>query len=103
MLPHPIHLKKVPVVVRPEYTILYERVPGVTFVHCEVRKGWTKEVKARLKEDWRTLCSLISPEPIYALHDPEDLKHEKFLKMFGFEFVHRYDEYDLTDLYKKDT
>jgi hypothetical protein len=75
--------RKVPVIVRPSYTVFLERTSGLTFVHCDVHSAWTPKTKAALLRDWSNLLALHEA-PILALHDPGDLKHEKFLRMFGF-------------------
>lgn len=72
----------------------------MTFVHCEV-KLWSPSVHKKLTEDWGLLKRLHGGT-LFALHSPGDRKHEKFLNLFGFEFVYHYDD-DLhgpTDLYK---
>lgn len=76
---------KVPVVNRREYTIKLERSDNKTFIHCDVYVPWSKTVKERLAEDFNTLKSLHR-DYIYALHDPDDRKHKKFLSMFGFKY-----------------
>lgn len=74
---------KVPVVTRSDYAIQFEHSDDKTFIHCAVFAPWSKSVKEKLMADFETLKSLTS-ERIYAAHDPLDLKHEKFLRMFGF-------------------
>lgn len=78
--------RKVPVIVKPAYTVLLERTSGLTFVHCEIHGRWSPRVKAELLADWSTFRSLHQA-PILALHTPGDRKHHKFLTMFGFEFA----------------
>lgn len=83
------HQLKVPVVRRHEYIIYLEQAnPSLTFVHCRVKR-WTKETKARLLADWKTLQELHGG-PIYALHPPEDEKHRKFLRIVGMRYVTKY-------------
>ena len=84
VIPEPDHQLKVPVVRRPEFTIYLEQATrDHTFIHCTVRRPWTRDVKARLAADFAALVSLHGG-PIHALHDPQDAKHAKFLAMFGF-------------------
>ncbi len=85
-LPEPDHQLKVPVVKRPVYTLYLEQAtPQHTFIHCDVRK-WSPRVKRQLAEDFETLKSLHGG-PLYALHDPTDHKHHKFLTMYGFKWA----------------
>ena len=80
-----MHLLKVPVARRWCYTIYLEEVAGTgTFVHCEIHTKWSKLVKEMLRSGWH-LVTTAHGGPIHAQHDPADKKHEKFLKMFGFE------------------
>lgn len=82
--------RKVPVILRPgDYTVSFERTTGLTFIHCDIHRTWTPALKRRLMDDFTTLRGLHE-EPILALHDPGDAKHEKFLRTFGF---HRIGEF----------
>lgn len=83
------HSLKVPVVIQKAYTIYFERSQGHTFGHCDIHVPWTSQVKQDLAVAFKALCVLHS-EKIYAQHSPEDTKHEKFLKMFGFKFVEEF-------------
>lgn len=81
---------KVPVVRRLYYTIFLEQAtPYSTFAHCTVHVPWSRKVKQALEEDWARLRSLHGG-PFFALHDPEDIKHDKFVKMFGFRQVSQF-------------
>lgn len=75
--------RKVPVIVRPAYTVFLERTSGLTFGHIEIHHRWTPSLKAALQDDWRNFRALHGA-PIMALHTPGDRKHLKFLTMFGF-------------------
>jgi hypothetical protein len=77
------HKFKVPVVKTKDYVISFEEheTQG-TFIHCDVY-GWSKSVFMALQIDFARLCRLHGG-PIHALHDSNDRKHEKFLKLFGF-------------------
>jgi hypothetical protein len=89
-IPPQDHQLKVPVVRRFEYVIFLEQAnPSTTFIHCNVYVKWTRHVKERLKADFDKLTALHGG-PFYALHTPGDTKHEKFLKMFGFEWKASY-------------
>lgn len=86
-IPEPDHQFKVPVVRRPEYTLYFEQATRVhTFIHCDVHTRWSPAVKTRLAQDFAALKSLHGG-PILALHEPGDLKHHKFLRMFGFKWA----------------
>jgi hypothetical protein len=92
--------RKVPVIVRPSYTVSLESTSGLTFIHCDVHSKWTPETARALKRDWRVF-TFLHEAPIYALHDPADIKHEKFLKQFGFTYSGEFQSDDgLQHIYK---
>jgi hypothetical protein len=76
---------KTPVIYNTYYTVYFENYRGATFVHCDCAK-WTKEIKKQLRQDFNKLLS-IHRNDVYALHELNDAKHEKFLKVFGFSFL----------------
>lgn len=78
-------LTKVPVIYKKDYTVLFEVFADKLWIHCKVNK-WSKTVKQKLKQDFNLLMSLVNL-PVFALHDPEDLKHKKFLNLFGFVYL----------------
>jgi len=81
-----MHSLKVPVAQRWCYTIYFEHVVGTgTFAHCVVHTKWSKLVKQMLASGWH-LVTTAHGGPIYALHDPKDKKHKKFIKIFGFAY-----------------
>lgn len=90
--------RKVPVVTRKEYTLYLERTSGMTFIHCDVHTRWTPSVRFQLDLDFRDLLHLHT-EPLFALHDPGDCKHEKFLGLFGFTFTTSFAAPDGTELH----
>jgi hypothetical protein len=47
---------------------------------------WSKTVKNQLKIDFDKLFNFYKKD-IYAIHDIGDTKHEKFMKIFGFEYL----------------
>lgn len=73
---------KTPVAERDEYTLYLESYNGFKFIHCDCNK-WTKTVKRKMYED----LIAVQTEDFYAIHEIDDAKHEKFLKLFGFEFL----------------
>lgn len=77
---------KYPVVETEDFTIYLEDVDGYIFIHCDVFSKWSKEVKKKLQWWFNRLTETHNKE-LFALHSPEDTKHEKFLKMFGFEYL----------------
>ncbi|WP_066803337.1 hypothetical protein [Sphingomonas asaccharolytica] len=86
-VPESDHQLKVPVVRRPVYTLYLEQAtPRHTFIHCDVHGVWTPRVKRDLCSDWQALRALHGG-PFYALHEPGDRKHSKFLTMFGFRWA----------------
>lgn len=86
-IPEPDHQLKVPVVRRSEYTLFLEQATARhPFIHCDIHSRWSPAVKAQLARDFATLKALHGG-PFYALHDPSDLKHHKFLRMFGFKWA----------------
>ncbi|MET3712621.1 hypothetical protein ABIC65_003339 [Sphingomonas trueperi] len=89
-IPEPDHQFKVPVVCRPEYTLYLEQATRLhTFLHCDVHAPWTPRLKRQLATDFENLKSLHGG-PLYALHEPGDTKHSKFLAMFGFRWAASY-------------
>jgi hypothetical protein len=46
---------------------------------------WNKTVKNQLKIDFDKLFKSYKKD-IYAIHEVGDTKHEKFVKIFGFEY-----------------
>lgn len=77
---------KVPVLTTKEFVLYIEDFRGDWYIHCDVLVKWTKEVKRRLKKCFDVLTKECGKE-LYALHSPDDKKHEKFLKMFNFNYV----------------
>lgn len=84
------HRFKVPVYRDNDILLRYEEHLSGTFIHCDI-KHWSKAVKERLCSVWGVLSSFHGG-PVYALHDSNDRKHEKFLKMFGFKPFERLSE-----------
>jgi len=80
---------KTPLIDLPEFVLYFEEYNGYTFIHCDVKVKWTKEVKKKLKEVYKTITDSYS-ENIFANHEQQDKKHEKFLKMFGFEYLNSF-------------
>lgn len=76
---------KVPVLVRPHYKVLFEVFADKLWIHSSFTK-WNKTIKQQAQQDFNTLMSLVNL-PVLALHDPEDLKHKKFLNLFGFVYL----------------
>jgi hypothetical protein len=76
---------KIPVVSLPEFVLYLEEDNGFTFIHCDVLTKWSKEIKKKLKEVFKEITASYNQE-LYALHDPEDRKHKKFLELFDFNY-----------------
>ncbi|RUT24160.1 hypothetical protein C0V97_12500 [Asaia sp. W19] len=77
-----LSLDKVPVVVRPDYTISYERGPECIFVHVDVRR-WTTGTARQFRADTEAAQGLLG-EPVYALREPSAPLQPKFLALAGF-------------------
>lgn len=73
---------KTPVVACDDYTLYLEDYNGFLFIHCDCRR-WTNEVRKRMLDD----LVKLQKDDLYAIHEIGDKKHEKFLKLFGFEFL----------------
>lgn len=73
---------KLPVVVCDDYTLYLENYLGFWFIHCDCSR-WSKTVKQSMFDD---LVS-IQHKDFYAIHEIGDKKHEKFLTLFGFEYL----------------
>ena len=80
---------KVPVLKTNEYILYIEDYNGDWFIHCDVLVKWTKEVKQKLQQGFNVLTKECGKE-LYALHSPDDKKHEKFLKLFKFNYVNSF-------------
>jgi hypothetical protein len=76
---------KVPIVTTKDYIIYLEEDEGFTFIHCDVLVRWSKKVKRQLKQSFDKITKKVN-KSIYALHEPNDKKHEKFLNLFGFTY-----------------
>ena len=76
---------RVPVIIKPFYVVSFERYDNITWVHCDVLK-WTSGVRRALSQDFDKLVYLHD-DPIYAVHEIGDKKHEKFLDLFKFKYV----------------
>lgn len=77
-------MAKIPVIKNEEFILYLEQMDDCVVIHCDVLVKWTKGVKQRLSTSFGHLTD-DRREPFYALHLPGDKKHNKFLKMFGFE------------------
>lgn len=75
---------RVPVIIKPSYVVSFERFNNTTWIHCDVNQ-WTPTVRRNLTQDFETLVYLHD-DPIYAIHEIGDKKHEKFLDIFKFKF-----------------
>lgn len=78
---------KVPVIQNKQFVLYLEDYNGSLFIHCDILLKWSKEVKQNLK-NWFTILTKECGKELYALHTPEDKKHEKFLRMFDFSYLH---------------
>ena len=90
---------KIPVIQRDQYTVYLEglSLPNgdvATFVHCDI-KQWSHTIKRRLTADFDALIAMRQT-PVYCAR--HDLKQEKFIRMFGFEFTFHVPEHQI-DIY----
>jgi hypothetical protein len=76
---------RVPVIIKPEYVVSFERYNELTWIHCHVNK-WSPAIRRNLSQDFESLVHLHD-DPIYAIHEIGDTKHEKFLALFQFQFL----------------
>ena len=79
---------KVPVISTDRYTLYLEQFDGFTFIHCDVYK-WNKSTKKELHKALDYIVKTYGT--VCALHDIDDNKHRKFLKMYKFKFYHNID------------
>jgi hypothetical protein len=76
---------KIPVCIRPEYTVYGQQIGPDTWVHCDVRE-WSPAILKRLRRDCDALLEMHGG-PIYALNEPTGcLRHQHFLRVMGFRF-----------------
>lgn len=76
---------RVPVILRPFYTVYFQRYNNETWIHCDV-VHWSPSARKQLSKDFEQLVHLHD-DPIYAVHEIGDEKHKKFLDLFGFRFL----------------
>lgn len=77
---------KIPVVITQDFIIYLENDSGFTFIHCDVLSKWSKKIKKELLKSFKEVVSHHQQE-LFALHTPNDKKHEKFLNMFNFKYL----------------
>lgn len=75
---------KTPVVYNKNYIVYFDYFEGQTFIHCDCFK-WDRKTKIELQNDV-TILMLLHKKPILAIHEIEDNKHRKFLKLMKFEY-----------------
>ena len=78
---------KIPVIQNKQFVLYLEDLDGNLFIHCDILSKWSKEVKQNLK-NWFTRLTKECGKELYALHTPEDKKHEKFLRIFDFSYLY---------------
>jgi hypothetical protein len=66
-----------------DFTLYTEAFRGLTFIHCDVHVPWSLCVKRALGEAFEALRARLQTD-LYALHEPLDHKHKKFLSLYGF-------------------
>jgi len=76
-------LDKIPVLKTKEFVLYLEDVDDNTFIHCDIRTKWNKELKHSLGFAFKVLLNSLNGK-VNALHDTKDKKHKKFLEMFDF-------------------
>lgn len=76
---------KVPVISTNNFILYLEDNEGFVFIHCDVLTKWTKDVKKELQKAFQVLTAEWNKE-LFALHNPKDKKHKKFLNLFKFTF-----------------
>jgi hypothetical protein len=76
---------KTPVIYNKDYIVFLENDCGFTFIHCDCTR-WAKEVKKEFLSDLKKLFEIHRCE-IFAIHEIDDVKHEKFLSIVGFEYL----------------
>ena len=87
---------KLPVISSPEFVIYLEEDHNLFFIHCDVLVNWSKKVKQKLQTAFDILTKNWN-KALYAIHTPNDTKHEKFLKMFNFIFFKKIEGLDGND------
>lgn len=66
------------------YVVYLEDDHGFTFIHCDCDR-WSKNVKNELLSDLNVLFDALKRE-VYAIHEIDDVKHRKFLRICGFDY-----------------
>jgi hypothetical protein len=78
----PVRSYVVPVVLRDDYQIGYERSDGYTFGHITVTR-WSPSIARDIGADIQAAHELHR-DAIYALGLPGDAKQARFLELYGF-------------------
>ena len=93
---------RVPVIQSHNFDVFYEYHDGLTWIHCNVFR-YNKSVKKELEMGMRLLMALRDT-PLMCLHELDDIKHKKFIKMLGFKYQQTNLCHDGTirDIYKKE-
>lgn len=73
---------KVPVVLKPEYTMYLEDFNRMLWFHTDVY-SWNKSIKSKFIKDLDVLQSLVTI-PLAALVDNDNKKLNKFSRVIGF-------------------
>ena len=70
-----------------QYTVTLEMCRGLVFIHCDIHAKWTPSIKRQLVSDFNQFLQLSDDQTLFTLSAVDDLKHHKFLKLFGFTYV----------------
>lgn len=76
---------KVPVVQTADFDIFFELHDGLTWIHCDVCR-YNKTVRHELIVALKLLMT-IRNTPLYAVHEIQDKKHQKFITKLGFKYL----------------
>lgn len=77
---------KVPVIENDDFIIYLENYEDTVFIHCDVLTKYTKTIRKKLLENLELLVSLRKSQ-VFAIHEPEDHKHRKFLQSMRFDYL----------------
>jgi hypothetical protein len=76
---------KVPVMQTRDFDVFYELHDGHTWIHCDVRR-YNKSVRNELIVALKLLMA-IRETALYAVHEIDDKKHQKFITKLGFKYL----------------
>lgn len=64
----------------------FEDYNGLTFIHVDLKKEWTREAKKQVQNEWELILKNHTND-VNALIRVDDKKLRKFAELYGFEWT----------------